>query len=53
MLGEGLWDCMILKSDTRPFLKEELNYDVGMYGLHTGKHMDFWTVKIEPISNKF
>jgi hypothetical protein len=38
---------MILKSDTRPFLEEELkDYKVGMGDRR-------WNIKIEPIVNKF
>jgi hypothetical protein len=52
MLGLGLCDCMILKSDTRPFLENEMNYNVGMYGSHTGKYEISWNVNIVPIVNK-
>ena len=39
--GMGLVDCMILKSDCRPFTDEELEawkkVKMGMYGSHSGK----------------
>ena len=55
MLGMGLMDCMILKTDTRPFLEDEFNYRVGMYGSHTGKLSSSGKcdIVIEPIVNKF
>ena len=53
MLGMGLMDCMILKTDTRPFLSEELNYNVGMFGSHTGKFINRHNIKINPVVNKF
>lgn len=52
MLGLCLVECMILKSDTRPFLETELQYNVGMCGSHTGKHIASWNVNIVPIKNK-
>lgn len=52
MLGFGLIDCMILKSDTRPFLENELEYNVGMFGSHTFKFINGQKVKIKPIKNK-
>lgn len=52
MLGMGLIDCMILKTDVRPFLEGEFNYKVGMFGSHTGKLSNKYNIKIEPIVNK-
>jgi hypothetical protein len=53
MLGFGLIDCMILKSDTRPFLSKELkNYKLGMFGSHTRKYVRSWNIDISPIINK-
>ena len=52
MLGLGLVNCMILKSDTRPFTDDELNYKVGMFGCHTGKSILKYNVEIKPIVNK-
>lgn len=53
MLGMGLIDCMILKSDTRKFLENEFNYNVGMFGSHTKKFVKDYNIEIEPIVNKF
>ena len=53
MLGMGLVDCMILKTDTRPFLKSEFNYKVGMVGSDTGKISSQYSIQIEPIINEF
>jgi len=53
MLGMGLYNCMILKSDTRHFLKNELGYKVGMYGSHTSKYISSCEITIEPIVNKY
>lgn len=53
MLGMGLVNCMILKTDTRPFLKGEFNYKIGIIGSHTGKLSDKYNIEIEPITNKF
>lgn len=52
MLGMGLVDCMILKTDTRQFLENEFNYEVGMFGAHTGKFRNKYSIKIKPIINK-
>lgn len=57
ILGMGLIDCMILKSDTREFLPKEiktLNGKIlGMYGSYTGKDSgQRWTMVIEPVVNK-
>lgn len=52
MLGMGLIDCMILKKDTRPFLKNEFNYNLGMFGSHTGKFIKKFNIEIEPIVSK-
>lgn len=52
MLGIGLIDCMILKTDTRPFLEDEFNYKVGMFGSYTGKLNDRYNIQIEPVVNK-
>ena len=39
--GLGLFDCMLLKSDTRPFTDRELDFwsdqQMGMYGSYSGK----------------
>lgn len=53
MLGIGMVDCMILKTDTRSFLKNEFNYKVGMFGSHTGKFTNRYNIKIKPIVDKF
>ncbi|MCB2308857.1 hypothetical protein LGL08_20400 [Clostridium estertheticum] len=53
MLGMGLVDCMILKTDTRPFLESEFNYNVGTFGSHTGKLSAKYNIEIKPIVNKF
>jgi hypothetical protein len=53
MLGMGLIDCMILKSDTRPFLEEETtHYKLGMFGSHTQNFISKFNITIEPIVNK-
>lgn len=52
MLGMGLMNCMILKSDTREFLEDELQYKTGMFGSSTGKFIRGYNVQIEPIVNK-
>lgn len=52
MLGLGLEECMILKTDTRPFLEGEFNYKVGLFGSHTGKSINKYDIEIEPIVNK-
>lgn len=52
MLGIGLMDCMILKTDTRTFLDDELNYNLSMSGSFTGKIINKYNVQIEPIINK-
>lgn len=54
MLGIGLVDCMILKTDTRPFLEaDSKSIIVGVFGSHTGKFSDKYNVQIKPIVNKF
>lgn len=53
MLGMGLINCMILKTDTRPFLENEFNYNVGMFGSHTGKFIEKYNIRIKPTINKF
>lgn len=58
MLGMGLMDCMILKSDTRKFSELELQYfngkTLGLKGSHTGKMSpQQWTLNIEPIVDKY
>ena len=52
MLGLGLMDCMILKTDTRSFLKNEFNYKVGIVGSYTGKLSNKYNIEIKPIINK-
>ncbi len=56
MEGLGLCNCMIYKSDTRPFTKQELeklqNITLGMFGSLTGNDSGMsWKVNIEPIVN--
>ena len=53
MLGMGLMDCMILKEDTRPFLEDEFDYSLGMFGSSTGKFVKEYNIEIKPIINKF
>lgn len=53
MLGMGLINCMILKTDTRPFLEDEFNYNIGMFGSHTKKFIKKYNIHINPIVNKF
>lgn len=53
MLGLGLMDCMVLKTDTRPFTDNELDYHVGMFGSHSRKCIQRYNIEIEPIVNKF
>lgn len=53
MLGMGLMNCMILKSDTRPFLEEEKNgYNVGMFGSNSSNFVRDYDIEIEPIISK-
>ena len=53
MLGLGLVDCMILKSDTRPFLSKELKrHRLGMGGIFSEEYTEIWDIDIEPIVNK-
>lgn len=47
MLGIGLMDCMILKSDTRPFLPEEIR----QYNLITSNGK--YEINIRQIENKW
>lgn len=55
--GLGLYDCMILKSDTRPFLEKELeklNQSVySLEGAFSGKVSHQSIVKIKPIINQW
>ena len=52
MLGMGLMDCMILKSDTRPFLSNELEHNIGLFGIHTDTFRRGYNIKIEPVVDK-
>ena len=53
MLGLGLVDCMILKSDTRPFLPKELKrHRLGMSGIFSEEYTEIWDIDIKPIVNK-
>lgn len=52
MLGMGLMNCMIMKSDTRGFLEDELEYSVDMYGSHSSKFARGWNIEIDPVVNK-
>jgi hypothetical protein len=53
MLGMGLMDCMILKTDTRPFSnKDNFNYKLAVTGSHTGKISNSFNIQIEPIVGK-
>ena len=52
MLGIGLIECMILKSDTRPFLSNELEHNVGLFGIHTDTFRRGYNIKIEPVVDK-
>jgi hypothetical protein len=53
MLGMGLVDCMILKTDTRPFPNEDnFNYNLVVKGSHTGKTSNSYIIQIEPITDK-
>lgn len=53
MLGMGLMDCMILKTDTRAFSNEDnFNYKLAVTGSHTGKISNSFNIQIEPIVGK-
>ena len=53
MLGMGLMNCMILKTDTRPFQDGELgHYRLGMFGSHSNNYSRDCSLDIQPITEK-